>query len=164
MGLYSGGLIIGRIFASEIWGAYFREGLFWGELTQVIGLSFTVFHSAHVSPFPNTIKLYLNRNWPRFTLILIYYSLPEYSVCMSLGPWLSVHIGKVSIHGRCPSAAVRQYLVSHNYSKTCKRPFPNSQTTMRPFFKTVTELGCLTSPNSRPYDCPNFVTNFPSKV
>ena len=33
MGLYSGALIIGRIFASEIWGAYFREGLFfffWG--------------------------------------------------------------------------------------------------------------------------------------
>ena len=28
MGLYSGGLIIRRIFASEIWGAYFREGLF----------------------------------------------------------------------------------------------------------------------------------------
>ena len=29
MGLYSGGLIIGRIFASEIWpGAYFRKGLF----------------------------------------------------------------------------------------------------------------------------------------
>ena len=27
MGLYSGGLVIGRIFASEIWGAYFREGL-----------------------------------------------------------------------------------------------------------------------------------------
>ena len=27
MGLYSGGLIIGRIFVSEIWGAYFREGL-----------------------------------------------------------------------------------------------------------------------------------------
>ena len=27
MGLYSGGLIIGRIFASEIWGTYFREGL-----------------------------------------------------------------------------------------------------------------------------------------
>ena len=27
MGLYSGGLIIRRIFASEIWGAYFREGL-----------------------------------------------------------------------------------------------------------------------------------------
>ena len=32
MGLYSGGLIIGRIFVSEIWGAYFREGLFLGEL------------------------------------------------------------------------------------------------------------------------------------
>ena len=28
IGLYSGGLIIGRIFAPEIWGAYFREGLF----------------------------------------------------------------------------------------------------------------------------------------
>ena len=27
MGLYLGGLIIGKIFASEIWGAYFREGL-----------------------------------------------------------------------------------------------------------------------------------------
>ena len=30
MGLYSGGLIIGRIFASEIWGAYFLKGLFGG--------------------------------------------------------------------------------------------------------------------------------------
>ena len=32
MGLYSGGLIIGRIFASDIWGAYFWEGFFffWG--------------------------------------------------------------------------------------------------------------------------------------
>ena len=32
MGLYSGGRIIGRILASEIWGAFFREGLlffFW---------------------------------------------------------------------------------------------------------------------------------------
>ena len=28
MGLYTGGLIIGRIFASEIWGPYFREGLY----------------------------------------------------------------------------------------------------------------------------------------
>ena len=28
MGLYSGELIIRRIFASEIWGAYFQEGLF----------------------------------------------------------------------------------------------------------------------------------------
>ena len=32
MGLYSGGLVVGRIFASEIWGAYFWEGLFFGEL------------------------------------------------------------------------------------------------------------------------------------
>ena len=36
MGLYSGGLIIGRIFASGIWGSYFREGLFLGEL--IIGI------------------------------------------------------------------------------------------------------------------------------
>ena len=28
MGLCLGGLIIGRIFASETWGAYFQEGLF----------------------------------------------------------------------------------------------------------------------------------------
>ena len=28
MGFYLGGLIIGRIFSFEIWGAYFREGLF----------------------------------------------------------------------------------------------------------------------------------------
>ena len=30
MGVYSGGLIFGTIFATEIWGAYFREGLFFG--------------------------------------------------------------------------------------------------------------------------------------
>ena len=30
MGLYSGELIIGRIFTSEILGAYFREGFFGG--------------------------------------------------------------------------------------------------------------------------------------
>ena len=34
--LYSGGLIIRRIFASEIWAAYFREGLFWGGL--IVGI------------------------------------------------------------------------------------------------------------------------------
>ena len=28
MGLYSGGLIIGRIFVSEIWGAYFLEAFY----------------------------------------------------------------------------------------------------------------------------------------
>ena len=36
MGLYLGGLIVGRIFASEIWGAYSREGLFLGGL--IIGI------------------------------------------------------------------------------------------------------------------------------
>ena len=30
MGLHLGGLIIGRSLASEIWGAYFREGLLGG--------------------------------------------------------------------------------------------------------------------------------------
>ena len=43
MGLYSGGLVIGRIFASEMWGAYFREGLllflfFWAEGGLIIGI------------------------------------------------------------------------------------------------------------------------------
>ena len=36
MGLYSSGLIIGRIFVSKIWGAYFQEGLFLEEL--IIGI------------------------------------------------------------------------------------------------------------------------------
>ena len=39
MGLYWGGLIIGRIFASEVLRAYFREGLFWGAYYR----NFTVF-------------------------------------------------------------------------------------------------------------------------
>ena len=34
MGLYSGGLIIRKIFAYEIWGAYFQEGLFYGGAYQ----------------------------------------------------------------------------------------------------------------------------------
>ena len=39
MGLYLGGLIIGRILASEIWGAYFREGLFLvGLLSEFYGI------------------------------------------------------------------------------------------------------------------------------
>ena len=38
MGLYLGWLIIVRIFASEIWGAYFREGLFLGGLGLIIGI------------------------------------------------------------------------------------------------------------------------------
>ena len=39
MGLYSEGLIIGRIFAFEIWGAYFWEGLFFlGGGGLIIGI------------------------------------------------------------------------------------------------------------------------------
>ena len=37
MGLYSGGIIIERIFASEIWGAYFGKAYFWGVLI-IIGI------------------------------------------------------------------------------------------------------------------------------
>ena len=40
MGLYSGGFIIEMIFASEVWGAYFREGLFLGGAYD---RNFTVF-------------------------------------------------------------------------------------------------------------------------
>ena len=48
MGLYSGGLIVGRISAFEIWGAYFREGLFLGELIMGIlrYLSVPIFRSS----------------------------------------------------------------------------------------------------------------------
>ena len=44
MGLYSGGLIIGRIFASEIWGAYFRDRLLflWGGGGGAYYRNFTV--------------------------------------------------------------------------------------------------------------------------
>ena len=39
MGLYSGGLIIGRIFASEIWGAYFVLFFLGGEfLSEFYGM------------------------------------------------------------------------------------------------------------------------------
>ena len=44
MGLYSGGLVIGGIFTSEIWGAYFRKGLFFfggrgpGFLSEFYGM------------------------------------------------------------------------------------------------------------------------------
>ena len=48
MGLYLGGLIIGRIFVSAIWGAYFREGLFLdgggGEGRGAYHRNFTVFY------------------------------------------------------------------------------------------------------------------------
>ena len=43
MCLYLGELIIGRIFASEIWGAYFREGLFYLFIYLFIYLFFYLF-------------------------------------------------------------------------------------------------------------------------
>ena len=61
MDLYSGGLIVRRIFASEIWRAYFREGSFLG----VGGLSeFYVIH----------IQLDTSQN----VLLLKYAALQEY--------------------------------------------------------------------------------------
>ena len=33
---YSGGLIIGGLFAPEIWGAYFREGVFLDGLIRIL--------------------------------------------------------------------------------------------------------------------------------
>ena len=36
MSLYSGGLIFGGIFASKIWAAYFREGLFFFSCYQAL--------------------------------------------------------------------------------------------------------------------------------
>ena len=57
MGLYSGGLIIGKKFASEIWGAYFREGLFCGGGGLIIGVLryshstiWSIIGAVHVSP------------------------------------------------------------------------------------------------------------------
>ena len=46
MALYSGGLIIGRIFVSEIWRAYFRESLifFWGGGVGAYYRNFTVYY------------------------------------------------------------------------------------------------------------------------
>ena len=58
MGSYSGGLIIGRIFAFEIWGTYFREGLIFflggegvggGLLSEFYGSIQTFFSFLHFS-------------------------------------------------------------------------------------------------------------------
>ena len=50
MGLYSGGLTTGRIFASENWGAYFQESLFfWGGglLSEFYGIIITNYSFVH---------------------------------------------------------------------------------------------------------------------
>ena len=59
-GLYSGGLIIERICASQIWGAYFREGLFFGEL--VLATCFACFL------FSGEGHYFLNSNLGRATI------------------------------------------------------------------------------------------------
>ena len=50
------------------------------------------------------------------------------------------------------------------HSNTCKRQFSNSQTTIRPFVKTVTLVGFPNWPSSPPRDPPKAVTKRPSKV
>ena len=54
MGLYSGGLIIGRIFASEIWGAYFREGFFLGGRRGLGGRLLSEFYGMYMYPLPRS--------------------------------------------------------------------------------------------------------------
>ena len=58
MGLYLGGLIIGRIFASEIWGACFWEGLFLGGAYY---RNITVVK--HFTPFVHILYFFRPRNW-----------------------------------------------------------------------------------------------------
>ena len=65
MGLYSGGLIIGRIFASEIWGAYFREGFFLGGgslLWEFYGISLCSYYLINSIQRLFISKLYTERN------------------------------------------------------------------------------------------------------
>ena len=62
--IYSGGLIIGRIFASEIWGAYFREGLFLEGLIGILRYSATTNKIKR-----NTLKIPTDR---RQTIIFAY--------------------------------------------------------------------------------------------
>ena len=58
MGIYLGGLIIGRIFASEIWGAYCREGLFFAGAYYP---NFTVF-SKSVKQIETKLQNYNSTN------------------------------------------------------------------------------------------------------
>ena len=52
MGLYSGGLNIRRIFASEIWGAYFRRAYFGGGLlSELYGILITLFHTQNAPKY-----------------------------------------------------------------------------------------------------------------
>ena len=67
MGLYSKGLIIGRIFASEIWGAYLREGLFLGGLlSEFYGILFhqePMTHGLLVSQILYTVSTLKQTKW-----------------------------------------------------------------------------------------------------
>ena len=59
------------------------------------------------------------------------------------------------------SLLIVTYIIQSN---TCKRQFSNSQTTIRPFVKTVTLVGFPNWPSSPPRDPPKAVTKRPSKV
>ena len=75
MGLYSVGLIIGRICASEIWGAYLREGFFWGGgwglLSEFYGIHYKVtvlFLLQHVTSVFGAERCMFGSDWPVCTL------------------------------------------------------------------------------------------------
>ena len=65
MGLHLGGLIIGRSVASEIWGAYFREGLFGGGGEEGSYRNFMV-HGDGMNSFWNEIHSGILVNSPLF--------------------------------------------------------------------------------------------------
>ena len=75
MGLHPEGFIIRRIFASEIWGAYFREGLlseFYGISIANIFLRVTLlFCDPRAWPFPS------DRDLQNFRLSLVKTSRPD---------------------------------------------------------------------------------------
>ena len=69
MGLYSVGLINGRIFASEIWEAYFREGLFLGG--HIIGIlryfdNLILMTSDYCKPLVYTVVYGVDQFYPWF--------------------------------------------------------------------------------------------------
>ena len=58
MGLYLGGLIIGRISVSEIWGAYFWKGLFGGG-GSLLSEFYGIFKLPHINRNPG--KLFIQK-------------------------------------------------------------------------------------------------------
>ena len=66
MGLYSGGLIIGRIFAFEIWGDYFLEGLFFIYLFIYLILFFITKRIQWRSDVSDVNVRFVTNIWPKY--------------------------------------------------------------------------------------------------